>query len=471
MSSILGRASIAIVLLAPILTACAGSKSKKRAPKQDDIPGQYQNPDDPGKGPLPINPLLVGDWFNLSGTEGGINVDQVYAEARFEHEVIVAVIDTGIASNHPDLKDQLWTNPKEIPGNKIDDDGNGYVDDIHGWNYLVAADGSNIEEETLEVTRELRRLTELQKTRPLDDKERAYLAEVKEAYDEGKAGEMENSKHYDLSSQQRGDDLDDFTPINAEHSAYGNNEIGDLHSHGTHVSGIIAANRNNDKGIRGIADKARIMSLRVVPDGDEQDKDIYHAIHYAVDMGARVINMSFGKTFSRHPDKVQEAFQYAADHNVLLVHSAGNSASDMDSSISYPSRAANVGLPLSDSWLDVGAVSRGSNSPIAFFSSYGKQNVDIFAPGVDILSSVPANAYQMYSGTSMASPVVAGTAALMISAFPDVKAKDLRNFILESARKQDNQGARLALADKSIAGGVIDAYALFQKLKQEASAH
>jgi cell wall-associated protease len=207
------------------------------------------------------------------------------------------------------------------------------------------------------------------------------------------------------------------------------------------------------------------MVLRAIPNGDEHDKDVYHAIHYAVDQGARIINMSFGKGFSPHQDKVREALQYAHDHAVLLVHSAGNSAEDLDQVASYPARDAKEEGGYNDAWIEVGAVAKGGRSPIASFSNYGKHSVDLFAPGVNILSTVPSNRYESYSGTSMAAPVVTGTAALMLSAFPGLTAQELRRAILETVRTQDSKQQSLNLQEKSSSAGVIDAYSLYKKLE------
>jgi cell wall-associated protease len=439
------------LLIMGCLGACGKkSRSPDRLPKIQDFPGDSSGAE---------------DWFNLDSTEGGINIDKVYAASSPQHDVIVAVIDSGVSSTHEDLKDQLWTNPNEIPDNGIDDDGNGYVDDIHGWNYLVASDGSSIYVETYEVTRELRRLMLLQQQRELTEIESTYLQTVQDAYNRGKARDP-FSKQFDLEWQQRVDDPDDFTPIDAQQPAYGNNKIIDDNGHGTHVAGIIAANRSNEVGIRGIANRARIMILKAVPDGDELDKDIYHAVRYAVDHGARVINMSFGKDFSPHQEKVREAFVYAQENNVLLVHAAGNSGSDMDSSLFFPSRAVHSGQAFLDSWLDVGAVGPGADSPLASFSNYGKTSVDIMAPGVNIKSCVPVDSYASYSGTSMAAPVVAGTAALMFSLFPNLSAHELRTLMLESVRSTGSSGQTLPLEDKAIAGGVLDAYALMLKIQE-----
>lgn len=441
------KTGIALSLCISILPACGKKSKKDRAPKVPDFPQYYG-----------------ADWYNESAEKGGINVDLAYAEGTFTHDVIVAVIDSGISVSHEDLRQQLWINTKEIPNNNIDDDENGYVDDINGWNYMVDKDGKQIDRETFEVTREYRRLKNLQSQRALDEKELSYFQEVEADYNKGK--EMKpNSLAYNLDYQPRADDLDDFTLIDRNNLAYGNNVIDDLSDHGSHVSGIIAADRTNALGIRGVAERARIMTLRAIPNGDEHDKDIFHAIRYAVDNGARIINMSFGKSFSRHPEKVMEAFQYAQEHNVLIVHAVGNAGINLDEAQHYPSRSIDSDRKLTEAWLEVGAVKWNTNFVKANFSNFGKLTVDIFAPGVDIRSCARYG-YTAFSGTSMAAPVVSGTAAMILSAFPELSAVELRRLIMESARKADLAGNELELRNQSVGGGVIDALALFRKAKE-----
>jgi subtilisin family serine protease len=236
--------------------------------------------------------------------------------------------------------------------------------------------------------------------------------------------------------------------------------------HGTHVSGIIGAVRNNGKGGDGIADNVRIMTVRAVPDGDEHDKDIALAIRYAVDNGAQIINMSFGKGFSPEKKWVDDAVRYAESKGVLLVHAAGNDSKNIDTMENYPSPVYVTDKKRSGTWLTVGA----SGDPkigglTANFSNYGKKEVDVFAPGVRIYSTVPGgNTYNNLQGTSMASPVVAGTAAFLLSYYPNLSAKQLKEIIERSAQKTDVKGMRpgtdesINLSDISKTGGLLNAY-------------
>jgi subtilisin family serine protease len=267
---------------------------------------------------------------------------------------------------------------------------------------------------------------------------------------------------------------------------YGNNDVmvsKNAALHGTHVSGIIGAARSNGVGMDGVADNVRIMTVRAVPDGDEHDKDIALAIRYAVDNGAKVINMSFGKGYSPEKKWVDEAVKYAEGKGVLLVHAAGNSAQNIDTSWNFPTplfedeyRAPN--------WITVGA--SGPKADIATggltasFSNFGKKEVDVFAPGVKIYSTVPGgNTYQNLQGTSMASPVVAGLAAFILEYFPNLSAAQVKMVIEKSSQnpgvkvKTPGGSDEVDLADISKAGGIINAYEaikLASTLKGERSA-
>src|SRR3989339_447429 len=217
--------------------------------------------------------------------------------------------------------------------------------------------------------------------------------------------------------------IGDDPETNAD-SLYGNNDVaGPRADHGTFVAGIIAAVRNNNIGCDGVAENAKIMALRVVPNGDERDKDVANAIRYAVDNGAKIINLSFGKDFSPQKELVDRALKYAGQKNVLVVHAAGNEGDNNDVEIRYPTNRDSQNKPLLQSWLDVGASSmkKGKNFP-GFFSNYGKINVDLFAPGVDVFSLTPGSKYSVKSGTSFAAPVVSGVAALIMGAYPDLSA-------------------------------------------------
>ena len=334
--------------------------------------------------------------------------------------VIVAVLDSGIDIDHDDLKENIWKNNNEIPGNKIDDDNNGFIDDIYGWNYLGEAYF-----EQLELTRLLGKGTDF------PEKE-----EAQKDYDKRFANaRSENIKKYylnfDFRGRTTGDDPDNFDDVD-----YGDNNVKHIRpdeSHGTHVAGIIAASRNNGFGIDGVANNVKIMSLRVVPYGDEYDKDVALGIKYAADNGAHIINTSFGKGFSPHSDKVREAIAYAASKDVLIVNAAGNDNDDLDVVPVYPNDSYKNGPEVSDNFISVGALNPYFGKYLkAGFSNYGKINVDVFAPGVNIRSLIPENKYDSFSGTSMASPGVAGVAAVLKSYFPKLKANELKKILIES---------------------------------------
>jgi subtilisin family serine protease len=235
--------------------------------------------------------------------------------------------------------------------------------------------------------------------------------------------------------------------------------------HGTHVSGIIAAVRNNNVGMDGVADNVRIMSIRAVPDGDEHDKDIALAIRYAVDNGAKVVNMSFGKGLSPEKKWVDDAVKYAESKGVLLVHAAGNSHQNLDTTFNFPTAVYEDGERATN-WITVGA----SGDPkaggfTASFSNYGKKEVDVFAPGVKIYSTVPGgNTYQFLQGTSMASPVVAGLAAFVLQYYPHLTAQQVKTIIEKSSKgpgervKDPGTGEEVELSDLSVSGGLVNAY-------------
>ena len=365
-------------------------------------------------------------WQHLDPVDDsvpGMSVEKAYNELIKNQKgevVIVAVLDSGIDIDHDDLKENIWKNNNEIPGNKIDDDNNGFIDDIYGWNYLGEAYF-----EQLELTRLLGKGTDF------PEKE-----EAQKDYDKRFANaRSENIKKYylnfDFRGRTTGDDPDNFDEVD-----YGDNNVKHIRpdeSHGTHVAGIIAASRNNGFGIDGVANNVKIMSLRVVPYGDEYDKDVALGIKYAADNGAHIINTSFGKGFSPHSDKVREAIAYAASKDVLIVNAAGNDNDDLDVVPVYPNDSYKNGPEVSDNFISVGALNPYFGKYLkADFSNYGKINVDVFAPGVNIRSLIPENKYDSFSGTSMASPGVAGVAAVLKSYFPKLKANELKKILIES---------------------------------------
>jgi subtilisin family serine protease len=291
--------------------------------------------------------------------------------------------------------------------------------------------------------------------------------------------------------------------------------------HGTHVAGIIAADRTNNTGIKGIANNARILAVRTVPNGDERDKDVANAIRYAVDNGAKVINMSFGKSFSWDKAIVDSAVKYAESKDVLLVHAAGNDGKNVDFTNNFPNRyyqvdTGNVNFvnlvpdrremmlrgqgrpqtigmggimrnseppkpqpdtvrfkgPQAKNWIEVGAINwKNDDNLVAEFSNYGQYTVDVFAPGVKINSTVPGSKYKEEEGTSMASPVVAGLAALIRSYYPKLKAEEVRDIIMKSVTKVDqkvkvkdtfDETVKVKLSEISVSGGVVNAYTALQ---------
>ena len=455
----------------------------------------------------------------VSDTIPGMSVRKAYEEIIKDYKgktVIVGVVDSGVDIDHEDLKNVIWTNEDEIPGNGIDDDKNGYIDDIHGWNFLgdtveenmefvrilrklkpkyegksasdiSAADKEEFElyerakkeydEEYAEVTRNINRyqqilqqitsaqaavaekigkekfsleeLEAMEADTPELQQQKALLINIMSSAGDDIAavekeiqgavdyyqGRLESHLNMELDGRKTGDDPDDLTDTN-----YGNNDVDgpdpkkEDAKHGTHVAGIIAAERNNGIGINGVADNVKIMAVRAVPDGDEYDKDIALGIRYAVDNGAKVINTSFGKYFSTHPEWVMDAIKYAAKNDVLIVNAAGNDALDMDVTRIYPNdQTPENEEEIADNFLTVGASNFDYGSDlVARFSNYGQTNVDVFAPGTKIWSTTPNNEYEFLQGTSMASPAVAGVAAMIRSLYPKLSAAQVKEVIMKS---------------------------------------
>jgi subtilisin family serine protease len=236
--------------------------------------------------------------------------------------------------------------------------------------------------------------------------------------------------------------------------------------HGTHVAGIIAAVRNNNLGMDGVSSTAKIMCLRAVPnEGDEYDKDVALSIRYAADNGAQIINMSFGKDFSPHSNKVREAVVYAESKGVLLVNAAGNDGANIDEIFSYPNDNFQNETEVSSNFITIGAIGPVKNPlMIAPFSNYGKYNLDLFAPGAVIYAPVPSNQYEALSGTSMAAPSVSGVAALILSYYPKLSPKAVRKVLMESVVKIDYElelgydRVQTTMGAISKTGGVVNAY-------------
>jgi len=291
------------------------------------------------------------------------------------------------------------------------------------------------------------------------------LADMKEGLDETK-NQLDFSLNPDFNPRAIiiGDN-----PENTKDRNYGNRDVyGPDPSHGTHVSGIIGADWLNNIGVLGLANNVRLMAVRAVPNGDERDKDVANAIRYAVDNGAQIINMSFGKYYSPQREAVEEAIKYASTKGVLLVHSAGNESENMDVKMEYPAPVYLSGQRIPN-MITVGASARTNDqSMVADFSNYGKKNVDVFAPGHQIYSTLPGQQYGNKSGTSMASPVVAGMAAVLKSYFPSLTATDLKRIILESAvvyhTKVQQPGTRkeVDFSELSSTGGLVNLYRAVQ---------
>ncbi len=495
------------------------------------------------------------DWFLRDPQQDsvqGLSVEKTYSTLLKDQparEIIVAIVDSGIDIDHEDLKDIIWTNSKEIPANGIDDDKNGHIDDVHGWNFIGGKNGS-VDADTYELTRQyisLNKKFEKVENGKVSKKQKAQYdqyVKIKEKYLRLKNKNEEQYKLYskiyytmkqsidtlkflikkdtlkqeDVKNFETNDpnllfakgwlmqlyrnagedaDLDGYLKevkeavdyfgvivnygynidfdsrkivgdnySNIYEKNYGNNDVkGPDPTHGTHVAGIIGANRNNRIGIKGIADHVKIMVVRAVPNGDERDKDIANAIIYAVDNGAKIINMSFGKGFSPEKVAVDKAVKYAEQKGVLLVHAAGNDGNDSDIDKNFPTRFYLNGKEAKN-WVEVGASSWGEGEDlVADFSNYGKKEVSFFAPGVQIYSTTPNNTYKNESGTSMASPSTAGVAAILMSYFPELTAIQVKDILIGSARKFDHLKVKepggkreVEFGELSMSGGLINAY-------------
>lgn len=498
------------------------------------------------------------NWQNMDlqkDTVFGISTEKAYSELlhhKKSHTVVVGVIDSGVDTAHEDLKPVIWVNEKEKPANGIDDDHDGYIDDVHGWDYIGGPTG-DVAHDNLEVVRLIR------EQKPFYDS-LEKLGTIPDQYKHGYETYQKMNKEYETARSNAEQtvegisrfkvildsmvkkmgkdsptvaDFQAYTPAdgpeehvkmilvrNMQHSMsynsliaegiqaplqhfkdelayhlninydprsivgddynntgqrnYGNADVtGPDALHGTHVAGIIGAVRQNGIGIDGIADNVRIMIIRVVPDGDERDKDVANGIRYAADHGAKVVNMSFGKGWAKDKAVVDSAVKYALSKDVLLIHAAGNDAKDLDDpeNPNYPNPYYGDSSGTADAWLTVGATGYTDDSTlVAPFSNYGKKSVDVFAPGVQIYSSIPGSKYTLESGTSMACPVVVGLAALIREYYPKLKAIDVKNIIMESVVKPNHpvvigHGEKrrvVTLSDISVSGGIVNAYQALQ---------
>jgi len=526
--------SIFVLSIAAVLTSC-GSTSTVGASGLILTP--IENIDST---PLKIADLTTSEknnWGHLdlvADTIPGMSVDKAYSEIiknKKGTKTIVAVLDSGIDLDHEDLDDILWTNTKEKVGNGIDDDGNGYIDDIHGYNFLGESYNEQLEyvrmirlnigdaatlskarteldtkyDEALQGKQQYESIYQAVKSADADIKKylnkdsytkqdlsgidaadetmqrniailnqmfgiKDTIPEVLEELNKGLKYYTEQL-NYNLNKDFNGRVPVGDDPYDIEDVNYGNgnpmNRVDD-ESHGTHVAGIIAAERNNGKGINGVANNVAIMSIRAVPNGDEYDKDIAKGIRYAVDNGARIINGSFGKSFSPNAQWVYDAIKYAANKNVLFVHAAGNDGVDLDNPINanFPNDQINNGPEIADNVITVGALNPKYGSElVASYSNYGKINVDVFAPGTDIYSTYPNNDYEYSPGTSMAAPGVAGIAALVMSQYPSLTAVQVKRIIMQSGLPiktkvilGKNTGKSASLDEISTSGKIANAY-------------
>ncbi len=397
---------------------------------------------------------------NIYGT-GVIRAYDELLKGKTPKTVIVAILDGGLDTLHEDLRANLWRNPKEKFGDR-DLDGNGYRGDVFGWNFLGGSTGQ-VTNESVEYQRVYYMYKALfsgvQNEKQVKKKDRQHYR----AWVSSKSLLTKSDSIAPVSF--RGKQVhDDY--FNIKDRYYGNaNLIGDPYFHGTHVAGIIGAVRGNDKGMDGIAGAVQLMGIRVVPNGDEYDKDVALGIRYAVDNGAQIVNMSFGKRVSPDRKLVEDAIKYAEKKGVLLINAAGNDGVDVDSLPHYPSPFYMKGNKKASNMITVGASGPTEARLIAPFSNYGRQTVDVFAPGVAIYSTVPDNKYRPMSGTSMATPVVVGVAALVKSYYPNLTAKQLKYIIEQSVTKIDfmvikpkSGGKKVPMTDLCRSGGIVNAY-------------
>ncbi|MBL7900905.1 MAG: S8 family peptidase [Bacteroidia bacterium] len=287
----------------------------------------------------------------------------------------------------------------------------------------------------------------------------AIYEQIREPYDQVYA--MAHY-HYNTDYDPRSIVGDNYE--NASERYYGNNNVaGGDPFHGTHVAGIIGAVRNNGLGVNGVADHVKIMVVRVVPNGDERDKDVANGIRYAVDNGARILNMSFGKSYKWNKAVVDSAVAYAVSKGVLLVHAAGNDNQNNDLDANYPNDSLGNGQ-FASTWLEIGASAPEKKKLATDFSNYGQHNVDLFSPGYKIYSTAPGTIYKFSDGTSMAAPVASGVAALVWSRYPNLTAEQLKEILMKSSvvnKKKvvlpGTKSTKIRFTRLSVSGGLINA--------------
>jgi len=490
------------------------------------------------------------NWQSLDLTKDkvfGISSEKAYElilRGKKATSVIVAVIDSGVDTSHVDLRKVLWTNDKEIPGNGVDDDHNGYVDDLHGWNFIGTEVGKediahlaetrkefydslsegvvpemyrsgyqtyrkmfntlqgkveslralmtnlNIAKTSLaEITKKMGKsdpvLEDFKQYKPTSGDESVVcnfiirMLPQYSSFKEMKHRELDNliqlaEFHLDHGLNANTDGAVNKNKINPGSPDVSNDAIGMLVKpdytsyHGTHVAGLVGGTRDRDTGVKGIAGNVRLMTLKVVGNVREmRDESLAKAIRYAVDNGAKVINMSFGKPYTWDKSAVDDAVEYAMNKDVLLILAAGNNGLDLDKNTFFPNRHFEKGGE-AKAWIEVGASGPVDDSNlVARFSNYGKSTVDVFAPGVQLYSTIPGSSYDTWSGTSMAAPIVSGLAALIRGYYPKLTAIQVKDIIMRSVAKvnhpvkvRDEKGQFVSVpfSDICISGGVINAY-------------
>jgi len=499
------------------------------------------------------------NWFHSDFTKTGIygvGTDSALEFLKSKNlkpkTVVVGVLDSGVEIDHEDLKNEIWVNKKEKAGNGKDDDKNGFVDDVNGWDFCTDASGKDYNEDSYEATRVTtmykskfdsgNKAADMENMRKMPNEYQMYLkarkvwadkyysAKSKSAGNDAEANQImafledlaaytkdtklskagiqalpettdeekdkkakldflitnnpefegktmaeiitEAKKEFGMVDESENKDLlyaynPDYNPAKGKFDikGYGNNEVeGPDAFHGSHVSGIIGATRGNKIGMDGVAGGlVQIMSVRTVPDGDERDEDVAAAIRYAVDNGAKILNMSFGKSFSPNKELVYDAIKYADSKGVLMFHAAGNDNKDLDYNTNYPSNFMDNDMhSIAKNWITVGASSRNPEKLKASFSNFGTIKVDLFAPGTEIYSTIPDQKYSYAQGTSMASPVAAGCAALVWAYFPNMTSEQVKEVLFDSVNKSDaevevgSEKDKRKFSNLSVTGGVID---------------
>lgn len=479
----------------------------------------------------------------------GISTNRAYNELlrnKKATNIIVAIIDMGVDIHHEDLKGQIWINENEIPNNGIDDDKNGYIDDIHGWNFLGNPNGENVEFDTWELVQDYKKLKDkfdLLDTLNLNQKDQSEYGRFKDIREkfwkekafaklryegwkdfyEGYLKYKEQISEY-ISDEEISFELlknleipDDDTiakkaygyllqshqasydkikieliiksfqnrilyglnpdydpraiigddPNDLEDRDYGNPDIvGPDPHHGTEIAGIIGAKRSNGMFMDGITNNVEIMVVRAVPSGDERDKDVVNAIYYAVNNGANIINISFGKPTNQNETHVDKALRYAEEKGVLIIRGATNLGQDSDIHSMHPDKYYSDGSECS-TMINVGATTLKTDSTLIWnLSNYGKKSVDLMAPGLDLYTLFPGNKSIITQGTSISSPIVVGVAALVWSYFPELTALEVKNILMESAEYFGDYEVLLpGTSDKKVlfkelskTGGIVNAY-------------